>query len=152
MAAIDFPKGLPLPLQDSYSLNTIDPMARTQMVTGRARQRVRHSYVPTFVSAAFLFNQDQASLFEAWYARTLGNGVEWFNCPLQTAEGLRVYEARFTQIYEGPSLVQMAFWRYSVRLELRQRPLIPEGWENFPGLWLGKSIIDVAINREWPKA
>ncbi|UXH41260.1 MULTISPECIES: hypothetical protein [Pseudomonas] len=152
MAAIDFPKQLPWPLQENYSLETVDPMIRTSMVTGRSRRRIRHSYVPTYVSASFIFNEAQASFFEAWYARTLGNGLEWFNCPLQTPEGTKPYEARFLQIYEGPVLVQLSFWRYSVRLELRRRPLMPEGWEQFPDLWFGKSIIDLAINREWPKA
>lgn len=149
---IQYPVKLPLPLQDGYSLETFDPMARTVMVTGRARQRVRHSVVPTFVRASFIFKEAQAAFFEAWYARVLGNGVEWFSCPLQTPEGVRQYEARFAGIYDGPSLVQLNFWKYTARLELRQRPLIPEGWEQFPEYWFNKGVIDVSINRGWPEA
>ncbi|WPX89176.1 transposase [Pseudomonas asiatica] len=152
MASIDYPKKLPLPLQENYSLETFDPMIRTRMVTGRARQRVRHSFVPTVVTASFIFNEAQAAFFEAWYARTLGNGIEWFNCRLQTAEGLKPYECRFTQIYDGPSLVQISIWRYSAKIELRQRPMIPEGWEQFPEYWFNKNVIDLAVTREWPKA
>lgn len=61
MAAIDFPKQLPWPLQENYSLETVDPMIRTSMVTGRSRRRIRHSYVPTYVSASFIFNEAQLS-------------------------------------------------------------------------------------------
>ncbi|ORL62911.1 transposase [Pseudomonas putida] len=152
MALIDYPSQLPPPLQESYSLETFDPMVRTQMVTGRARQRIRFRSVPTFINASFIFNEAQAGFFEAWHARTLDNGIEWFNCPLQTAEGMKDYEARFTQIYDGPTLNQIKWWRYSARLELRERPLIPEGWEQFPEYWFNKNVIDVALNREWPEA
>lgn len=151
MASIDYPKQLPLPLQEGYSLSTTDPMVRTQMVTGRARQRRRYRNVPVIVTASFIFTETQASFFEAWHSRVLGEGIEWFNCPLQTTEGVRDYEARFTQIYEGPSLVQLRFWKYSVQLELRKRPMMPEGWEQFPDFWFGKNIIDLALNKEWPK-
>ncbi|WP_347402156.1 hypothetical protein [Pseudomonas putida] len=150
MAVIEYPSQLPLPLQDGYALETFDPMIRTQMVTGRARQRIRFSQVPTFVRASFIYSEAQAAFFEAWYARVLGNGIEWFSCRLQTPEGIKSYQVRFTGIYEGPSLVQGRIWKYSARIELRQRPLIPEGWELVPGLWFNKNIIDVALNRNWP--
>lgn len=148
---IQYPAKLPLPLQEGYGLSTVDPMRATQMVTGRTRYRVRHKYVPTDVRFNFNFSEAEAGFFEAWYARTLNNGLEWFEIQLQTPAGFTTYQAHFKGIYQGPDLVQVSRWRYTAQVELRQRPLIPDGWEQFPDLWFGKSIIDLAINREWPQ-
>lgn len=149
---IQYPAELPLPLQEGYGLSTVDPMRATQMVTGRARYRIRHSYVPTEVRFNFNFSQDEAGIFEAWYARTINNGLEWFEIRLQTPAGFTLYEAHFKGIYQDPDLTQITRWRYSAVLQLKQRPLIPAGWEQFPQYWLNKNVVDVAISREWPKA
>lgn len=147
---IQYPPQLPPPLQEGYALNTVDPMMRTQMVTGRARQRTKFSYVPTYVQASFIFEEAEAAFFEAWYARTINNGVLWFECTLKTPIGFKLYEARFTKIYDGPDLVQVNRWKYSAMLELRERPLMDPYWEQFPEYWFNKDIIDLAVNREWP--
>lgn len=149
---IQYPAQLPPPLQESYGLSTVDPMRATPMVTGRTRYRVIHSYVPTTIQATFNFDEAEASFFDSWYARTLNNGTEWFECPLKTPVGFKAYEAHFKGIPSGPELVQVNRWRYTCALELRERPLIPPGWELVPELWFGKNIIDMAINREWPKS
>lgn len=147
---IQYPAELPLPLQDGYGLSTVDPMRATQMVTGRTRYRVRHSYVPSDVRFNFNFSEAEAGFFEAWYARTLKNGLEWFEISLQLPSGFTTYQAHFKGIYEGPDLTQVSRWRYSAVIQLKQRPLIPDGWEQFPDYWFNKNIIDRAVNREWP--
>lgn len=152
MASIDYPKQLPIPLQDGYALDTQDPVSRTPMVTGRVRSRIMHRSVPLYVNATFLFNAKQKAFFEAWYSRVLNEGIEWFNCPLQIDGTVEMHEVQFGQIYSGPTLVQLSFWRYSFRLMLKRKPLIPEGWELFPELWFGMNIIDLAVNKEWPEA
>ena len=149
---IQYPAELPLPLQEGYGLSTVDPMQATQMVTGRTRYRVRHSYVPNEVRFNFNFSEAEAGFFEAWYARTLSNGMEWFEMPLQLPSGFTTYQAHFKAIYQGPDLTQVSRWRYSAVLQLKQRPMIPEGWEQFPEYWFNKNVIDVAANREWPEA
>lgn len=149
---IQYPDLLPPPLQEGYGLSTFDPMRSTQMTTGRRRYRKMYDAVPVTVRINFNFSQSEASFFEGWYARTLGDGLEWFVMPLITPMGFRLYEAHFVGIYDGPELVQISRWRYSATLELRERPLIPNEWVNFPHLWLGQSIIDRAINQDWPKA
>ncbi|MGR3991664.1 transposase [Pseudomonas sp. 1121_17] len=149
---IQYPAELPLPLQEGYGLSTVDPMRATPMVTGRKRYRVVHSYVPTEVKFNFNFDEAEAGFFEAWYARTLSNGMEWFEMPLQTPAGFKAYQAHFTGIYQGPDLTQVSRWRYSAILELKERPLIPGGWEQFPDYWFNKNVIDLAMNREWPEA
>lgn len=149
---IQYPPQLPLPLQEGYGATTVDPMRSTPLVSGRTRYRVVHDYVPTTVSFNFNFSEAEAGFFEAWYARTLNNGFEWFEITLQLPTGFKTYQAHFKKIYDGPDLTQISRWRYSAQLELKERPLIPEGWEQFPDYWFNKNVIDVAVNREWPEA
>ncbi|MNO49448.1 hypothetical protein D3C76_398010 [compost metagenome] len=149
---IQYPAGLPPPLQEGYGLSTVSPLVSTTMVTGRKRFRVRHSYVPTDITVNFIFGNSEASYFEAWFKRALNNGFEWFLCPLQTPLGFKMYEARFLEGYAGPDLVQIKRWRYSAKLRLKDKPYMPEKWDDFPEYWLGQDIIDIAINREWPEA
>lgn len=149
---IVYPKQLPLPLLEGYKLSTISPLMRTKLENGRSRQRRKFTNVPTEPSFKWIFNDQEAAFFEAWFARILMDGALWFLAPLKTPLGLKDYECRFTDIYDGPELVGIDHWRYSVTLELRERPLMAPGWENFPDFWFKKNIIDMAINREWPKA
>jgi hypothetical protein len=150
---IEYPTELPLPLQDGYGLQTpLDPMLRTEMVSGRARQRVNFPDSPETVSFTWNFDTQQAAFFRAWYARVLVYGVEWFSMPLQLPEGFKRYECRFIGKPDGPRLVQVNRWEMSATLELREPSLIQPGWENFPQFWFMADIIDLAINREWPEA
>ena len=69
-----------------------------------------------------------------------------------TPIGTKLYVCRFTDIYEGPTPEGGMYWRYSANIEMWERPLVPVGWGNYPELLAGSDIIDIAINREWPKA
>lgn len=149
---IQYPAELPLPLQDGYGYSTVDPMRSTPMVTGRRRFRKIHDYVPSTLTLNFNFSWSEAGFFDAWYARTLNDGMEWFEMPLQLQPGFMKYELHFTGIYSRTELTQVTRWRYSFEAELRQRPLIADRWEQFPELWFNKNIIDVSVNREWPEA
>ena len=148
---IEYPAELPLPLQDGYALDTpVDPMLRTQMESGRARQRLNFDEVPYLVNAKWNCDRNQMAFFQAWYARTLVQGVEWFKATLLTPIGFKEYECRFTGHYTGPSLVQVSRWEYSATLELREPPLMEPGWEDFPQFWFMMDIIDYAVNQQWP--
>lgn len=149
---IQYPAELPLPLQDGYGYTTVDPMRSTPMVTGRRRYRKVHSYVPSELTFNFVFEEDEAAFFEAWYSRTLNDGLEWFEIPLQLPAGFTTYQVHFIGIYGKVELTQVKRWRYSISAELKQRPMIPEGWEQFPEYWFNKNVIDVSVNREWPEA
>ncbi|WP_232111750.1 transposase [Pseudomonas guariconensis] len=147
---IQYPAELPLPLQDGYGYSTADPMRSTPMVTGRRRYRRVHSYVPSTLTLNFIFEWDEAAFFDAWYARTLNDGLEWFEIPLQLQPGFQKYQVHFTGIYSRTELDQVTRWRYSFEAELKERPLIPEGWEQFPEYWFNKGVIDIAVNQQWP--
>jgi hypothetical protein len=149
---IIYPSQLPPPLQDDYGLNTTDPKLSTTLVTGRLRERRRYTNVPTLVNVRWNMDGEQASFFETWFSTVLVEGTLWFEAPLKTPLGFEPYLCKIRGMYSGPKLVQVDRWELTATLELRNRPLIPGGWVNFPDLWFGKSIIDLAINREWPEA
>ncbi|WP_456010717.1 hypothetical protein [Escherichia coli] len=46
----------------------------------------------------------------------------------------------------------LGFWKFTAALELWERPILPPVWGNFPEFIVGQSIIDYALNKEWPEA
>lgn len=150
MAAIDFPVGLPLPLRSGYDVNHASPLMRTELQSGRARQRRRYTSVPSLAAVTWIFSQSEAQFFEAWFRWHLADGTEWFNARLRTPMGLMAYECRFAEMYAGPQLVGVDRWQVQAQLELRDRPTLPPGYDIVQSLVLQSAIFDQAINREWP--
>lgn len=149
---INYPtKYLPCPLKDGFGLKPVSPFTRTPLQSGRARQRRAYTSTPTATDVYWIFSDGQAQAFEAWFRDVLSDGAAWFNMPLMTPIGAKNYVCRFTDIYEGPTPEGGMYWRYSANLELWERPLAPIGWGPFPEFLAGQSIIDLALNREWPK-
>jgi hypothetical protein len=149
--AIEYPKTLPLPLQEGYGMQVGSPLQRTEMESGRARQRRKFSNVPTIIDVAWMMTEGQAQLFEAWFRFSIKDGAEWFECPLRTPMGLKQYVARFTDIYSGPTLVGGSHWRFSARIELRERQTLGSGWVDVYEYIIHSDIFDRAMNREWPR-
>ena len=147
---IEYPKGLPAGLQSGSSYQTVSPMQRSTLVTGRAIQRRRYTNVPTSRKISWIFNNSQAQAFEAWFRDALNDGVSWFECPLDTPLGYSLYTCRFTDVYEGPSRAGHNLWAYSAELELRERAVPPVGTGEFPDYILYADIFDVAVNEYWP--
>lgn len=152
IATVDYPKGLPNPLREDHVLNPVQPFVRTGLATGRARQRRAYTSVPVMGTWPFIYSDVEARTFEAWFRDSLADGTEWFNIERRTPLGLRTLVCRFTAMYTGPAMVGRDHWRYDCPLEIWERPLMREGWGKFPGYILGASIIDMALNREWPEA
>ncbi|HDU5042476.1 TPA: hypothetical protein RFU55_001854 [Klebsiella aerogenes] len=142
---------LPGPLKDGFGLKPVSSLKRTPMVTGRARQRRSYISTPTATEVSWIFSDVQAQAFEAWFRDVLNDGASWFNLPLLTPIGQKNYVCRFTDIYEGPTPEGGMFWRYTAPIELWERPTLPVGWGNYPDWIVGSSLLDIALNREWPK-
>ena len=66
--------------------------------------------------------------------------------------GLDEYQARFTDIYSGPTLVGESHWRFTANLELFKRPVVDAEWVLItPEYILMSYISDRAMNQEWPR-
>ena len=150
---VDYPAELPTPEREDYGLSHISPFTRSEMVTGRARQRRTYTSVPSMASVSFIFaTPGEARLFEAWFREVVNDGADWFNCKLLSPVGLESYECRFAEMYQGPMLVGNQSWRVTAILEIKERPLIAKGWAtNYPQAIVNSDIIDIAANQEWPE-
>lgn len=143
---------LSIPQWNGYGLKPVSPLIRTQMTSGRARQRRRYTSTPTNATVKWFFKKDaQAQLFESWYRDTLTDGAAWFFMRLKTPMGIDMYQCRFTDIYDGPTLLKPGYWQFSATLELWERPIPGAGWGEFPDFIIHSSILDIALNREWPE-
>ena len=156
MADAAFPAELPVGIRDGYGLEHVQPFARTDMATGRARQRRTFTSVPSMVTVTWIMTAPEARLFEAWFRYTIKDGTDWFTAPLKSpldsGNEVSSYRCRFTEMYSGPSLEGVCHWRFRANLEIFERPTLVPGWEQFPEYVLNADILDLAINREWPEA
>lgn len=152
MAAIDFPAGLPCPQRRGYDLQHVSPLMRSELASGRARQRRRYTSVPTIASVSWVMTNGQAQLFEAWFRWTLSDGSEWFNTKLMTPLGYQDYECRFVDIYEGPERFARDMWRFSAEVEIVERQTVDKDLlDILPDYVLYSDIFDRAMNQEWPQ-
>jgi|SRR5690625_896482 len=149
---IDFPRSLPCFLREGYDINHVQPFMRTTMESGRAIQRRKFTSVPSMIKVSLLCTDSQAQAFESWFRDAIHDGADWFNALIKTPMGLQRYVCRFTDMYSGPQLTGRSMWRFGATLEAWDRPLLPPGWGVFPDFVAGQSIIDIAMNREWPEA
>lgn len=120
-----FPKKLPYPTVEGYTIKPDEAIIRTEMEAGPARQRRRYSQTPSKISAKWIMSPEQFSVFEAWYRYRAKEGAEWFYITLLGGLGLTEQEARFTQQFEA-SLLNGYLWQISSELEIRDRPTLTE--------------------------
>ena len=152
MSLVSWPTQLPLPEQSGYAIQHVSPLQRTQMVSGRARQRRVYTSVPSNVAVQWFLTEQQAQLFEAFFRYAITDGADWFLLPLKTPMFTGDYECRFTGIYEGPTLTTFNKWTVSATIEIKERQTLGAGFVYAPQYIFDSSIIDVAVNQLWPAA
>ena len=148
--SLRWPKELPPGLFIGRSYQTVDPMTRSSLTSGRSRQRRAYTSTPTMVPVSWLMTSPQAVYFETWFRWALKDGAEWLEMPLRMPDGLSDRTVRFTGIYDGPTEAGPNHWRFSAELEIRERQTLPDGWEIVPEYIFEADIIDRAANLEWP--
>lgn len=149
MALPVYPEGLPCPLRDNYAFSPTNNIRRTDMDSGRARQRLEFRNVPTMVDLKWIMTSDQAAVFETWAANIAGAG--WFEMEILTPLGFETQEMRFTETPDGGELQGKFLWQYTVTCEVRNRPLLDPDWVILlPDFLVNPEIFDYAMNREWP--
>lgn len=150
---INWPAGLPGVIREGHSTQHGNTLQRTQLESGRARQRQRFTSVPSVQQCSWIFSENEAVAFEAWYRDALHDGAEWFNMLSRTPMGQETQlVCRFTGIYSGPDLVGGDMWKVAAPLEIFERPLMPAGWGLMPEYLLRADVFDIAVNQRWPAA
>lgn len=149
MAITDYPVGLPLAMRDGYSFTPTNNIVRTDMQSGRARQRVEFENVPDMLKLKWTLTQEQSRLFAVWARNIVGAG--WFTMTILTPLGFDAVEMRFTERVDGPSLIGKFHWVWSATVEIRNMPQLGDDWILLPDFVLHPDIFDIAMNREWPR-
>ena len=147
-----WPEQLPLPEQSGYAIQHVSPLQRTEMVSGRARQRRVYTSVPSMVAVQFFCTELQAQLFEAFFRYAITDGADWFLLPLKTPMFTGDYECRFTGIYEGPTLTAFNKWTVSATIEIKERNTITANELYDPQGVIDSDIFDITMNQKWPAA
>lgn len=96
-----FPATLPVALQDGYTLSPENPVVRTEMEGGPARQRRRFTQAATKYSVTWSFSLDEMAIFETWHKNDIYDGVAWFTIDLLNGQGVTTQTARFTEMWKA---------------------------------------------------
>ena len=121
---IEYPKSLKYPLLSSTSFQQQSNILRTEMGSGRARQRQLFDSVPTIMSATWKLPRRQAVIFEGFCTNDI-NVTEWFLMDIPTPRGLLQHQVRFTKSpFENYKLLGSGKWQYQAQIEIKtyQKP------------------------------
>ena len=148
-----WPSQLPKPLADGYSYERKPATAGTQMDNGRQRARRRFRTVPTTVSVRWIFSGDQLAHFEGWFDHELEGGTLPFFAQISAGRGIVPVRATFAPgTSYGVSNETYNRWTVTAELATVEMPTMPADLIAVPDLIYGLSIIDRAINQQWPLA
>lgn len=123
---VKYPKDLKLPLVSSHRLSQNSNLLRTDMASGRARQRKRFQSVPTTMGASWKLNEYQAQILEGFVTHGTNDAVNWFLMPIRTPEGVIEHEVRFKQSPLESASFNGGFWNYSANIEIKKRQVVSE--------------------------
>ncbi|MBP6861338.1 MAG: hypothetical protein KBC57_03165 [Neisseriaceae bacterium] len=117
------PDVVPCPLLNGYGYAPQNPFIRSQMDSGRARQRRRFKSVAKKASVSWLMTDEQLAIFESFFDYETCGGVGWFRLNLKNGLGMVCVKARFINP-EEPYSVQKnnKFWTISAVLETFDMP------------------------------
>ncbi|MBB1452376.1 hypothetical protein H5159_15120 [Pseudoalteromonas sp. SG43-1] len=123
---VKYPKDLKLPLVSSHRLSQNSNLLRTDMASGRARQRKRFQSVPTTMGATWKLNKYQAQILEGFVTHGVKEAVNWFLMPVRTPQGLIEHEVRFINSPLESCTYNGGFWNYSANIEVKKRQVVSE--------------------------
>jgi len=144
--ALKYPEGLPLAQRDGYAFNPTNNITRTEMQSGRARQRVEFEDAPDRLNLRWFFDALEAALFEAW-VKSVSAG--WFEIPIVSPIGFETVTARFIEKPQGGELRGRYAWQFSATIEIEEREKLDEDLLLLPDFILNAEIFDYGMNREW---
>jgi len=114
---ISLPDSLPLPTQD-YSLTVNNSAIRTQMESGRFRQRRRFTSSQNEISVKWEFTDEEYQLFESFVFYALNGGTSWFETKLVSGGGIVTHTARIQDGSIKASYREHFGWAVSATLDI----------------------------------
>lgn len=117
---IKYPTGLKYPLLSSTSFKQQSNILRTEMGSGRARQRQLYDSVPTMMAATWRLSRNQANMLESFYIHEL-NATAWFLMKILTPRGLVEHQVRFVKSpLENFKPLGSGRWEYQTNVEIKK--------------------------------
>jgi len=117
---IKYPTGLKYPLLSSTSFKQQSNILRTEMGSGRARQRQLYQSVPTMMAATWRLSRNQANMLESFYIHDL-NATAWFLMKILTPRGLVDHQVRFVKSpFENFKPLGSGRWEYQTTIEIKE--------------------------------
>lgn len=117
---VNYPLTLPLPRLKEVSYKRQSNILRTEMGSGRARQRRRFLSVPTFLDATWRLRKDEAVIFEGF----VDHGVQltgWFLMDILTPKGVVKHQVRFVKDpLENFKPISALVWQYQAQVEIKE--------------------------------
>ena len=117
---VNYPLTLPLPRLKEVSYKRQSNILRTEMSSGRARQRRRFLSVPTFMEATWRLRKDEAVIFEGF----VDQGVQltgWFLMDILTPKGVVKHQVRFVKDpLENFKPISALVWQYQAQVEIKE--------------------------------
>jgi len=120
MSLIKYPTALKKPLLANLKFAQTSNLLRTQMGSGRARQRARFLSVPTIMQATWKLKPPQARIFEGFISDGLKGASAWFLMDIPTPNGLQLHQVRFTESPLQSFSFNGSFWTYQAAIEIKK--------------------------------
>lgn len=117
---IKYPSSLPLPRLKDAAYKRQSNILRTEMSTGRARQRRKHLSVPTLMEATWRLRKDEATVFEGFVDHGV-NLIDWFLMDILTPRGVVKHQVRFMKDpLENMKPISALVWQYQAQIEMKE--------------------------------
>ncbi len=113
----------------NYSFNAETVLARTDMESGRYRQRRRFTTNIFFVNVSWLLNDAQLNYFVGWHKLSLLNGSLSFNIDLAFGQSLNANVAKIVNGLYDTRQVGHFDWRVTATLEVESPNIIDSDLE-----------------------
>jgi hypothetical protein len=121
-----WPASLPAPLIDGYNAKPKPTFVRTEMDSGRARNRRRTITGATEFQQRYRMTMSQVATFEAWFENEALGGAAAALMPVITAAGKVLVQCDFTDTYSKASVPGSKLFDISLSLSTYAR-LVPNG-------------------------
>lgn len=136
-----WPEFLPNPNND-FSADTEPTVVRTQMESGRYRQRLRFTRSHNFMNVVWTFSDYEFGIFKAFHQHLLAGGADWMSINLPMGDGLKLFKARFAGGSYTAKQVPVLHWRVTATLETED-DTSPYTADEIDFLLLGLDIDDI---------
>lgn len=107
---------LPNPSND-FGADANPGTIRTQMDSGRFRQRPRFTGEHETMNVTWLLTDYEFGVFKSIHKHLLYNGSDWFTCPLPMGDALKPFKVRFLEGKYAAKHVPVLNWRVTATFE-----------------------------------